>query len=928
MSGKAERISTSTNRLRKHQINLKELEALNRLRNTPRPVASSAFSGSSAAGDVGGQGNFLSLDGGGLNGPLSLRPPVDFSVEIDSNGAIDIGPKDTDEQNSSNIQLEDSQPNTFTLDTIDGATIDGQLLFVRTFAPSSTFTIAQGTLGNGGNIQTPDGTDVTSIGDLQIMLFLYDELLNIESNTEGTWRLLNTFGTGGGGLSEPVILTVNEITPETLPTTSIIDWSKNPNHITLDRDVEFSFSNLPANGKYEGVLVIIDIDATGGYASPVWPASLTNPPIVSTTALTRTSVMIYTLDGGTTVTHATSVGSSNTGFSGNWSDVTIDTNKDMLTFNLSNLASIASTDAAPAASGFVLMGNGEFAAWRNAGDTADLSLTVNSSDRFQFTGGPLVTDTNLGNSLGNSGVRWNTVWAQTVELQSGSGALLGATIGSTNTLTGTLVTTTDLAYAAGLTQTFSPDATNAGVNVGSLAGDPSSPNNGDIVYNTTAANFRFREAGAWIELGATPSTIIDGNTSFTANGTTDTLTGTFDGDSDKLLVFGQGSALYENRTSNYLTTYFRNDDTGVAGNFIQLAIHRGVDDQGTGATFNYFQTISSISDPANGSEDGKWLESIGAKGAEVTAYTLEGSTGLINTNVLHSFFGSMLIKSDQDGDDAILRLERNDTTPLDNDVIGVIQFHGEDSTGNDTQYGSISLEAADVSNLSENGRFAVDLINGALTERMIVADSLTNQITFSPTSDFDYFFDTTGFMLRNNTNVAIDTDFTPISFIRGITPLTYAAITPQVKESTDSGRLTISVRSDNASLASALVINGGNSNVRSYLSIPARITSNLDFGLIDETGSAKYQIHPLSAATVLGIEVQDNASYTVGDEGSLATPLVISGVSTTIAALDAAFGDHKGCEGFIEISSTLTKFVKQDNGNWGQVSYVFDAVTS
>lgn len=123
-------------------------------------------------------------------------------------------------------------------------------------------------------------------------------------------EVLNGSGTG---LSEPIILTIHTVSPQTLPTLSTIDWSKNPSHITLDRDVSFFFSNLPASGKYEGVLVIIDVDATGGYAAPIWPASMINAPVVPTTANTRTSVMLYTIDGGTVVTHATSVGSSSGG---------------------------------------------------------------------------------------------------------------------------------------------------------------------------------------------------------------------------------------------------------------------------------------------------------------------------------------------------------------------------------------------------------------------------------------------------------------------------------------------------------------------------------------------------------------------------------------------------------------------------------------
>lgn len=78
----------------------------------------------------------------------------------------------------------------------------------------------------------------------------------------------------------------------------------------MDRDLSFSFTDLPVTNKYEGLLIILDIDATGGFASPIWPASVVNPPIIPTTPSTRFSVLLYTIDNGTIVTHATSTGSS------------------------------------------------------------------------------------------------------------------------------------------------------------------------------------------------------------------------------------------------------------------------------------------------------------------------------------------------------------------------------------------------------------------------------------------------------------------------------------------------------------------------------------------------------------------------------------------------------------------------------------------
>lgn len=57
-------------------------------------------------------------------------------------------------------------------------------------------------------------------------------------------------------------------------------------------------------------------------------------------------------------------------------------------------------------------------------------------------------------------------------------------------------------------QTFTPTATLSGMNLGSLAGDPSAPVDGDIWYNTSLLKFRCREAGATVNCvqpgGGTP----------------------------------------------------------------------------------------------------------------------------------------------------------------------------------------------------------------------------------------------------------------------------------------------------------------------------------------------------------------------------------------------------------------------------------------
>jgi len=134
-------------------------------------------------------GNYLARSGDSMLGPLALAPPLDFRVDIDANNTINISPLNENNQYSSNIQIDDVTTSTI-LDIIAGATFDGQLLIIRTFAPSP-ITIRQATLANGGNIQTTDDNDIV-LGDLQILELIFDASLIIHANTGGTWRVITS----------------------------------------------------------------------------------------------------------------------------------------------------------------------------------------------------------------------------------------------------------------------------------------------------------------------------------------------------------------------------------------------------------------------------------------------------------------------------------------------------------------------------------------------------------------------------------------------------------------------------------------------------------------------------------------------------------------------------------------------------------------
>ena len=59
-----------------------------------------------------------------------------------------------------------------------------------------------------------------------------------------------------------------------------------------------------------------------------------------------------------------------------------------------------------------------------------------------------------------------------------------------------------LIYASDVRQMFSPGDTNAGINVGSHATNPTAPINGDLIYNLTTRLFQFYQGNNWVALGS------------------------------------------------------------------------------------------------------------------------------------------------------------------------------------------------------------------------------------------------------------------------------------------------------------------------------------------------------------------------------------------------------------------------------------------
>lgn len=154
-----------------------------------------------------------------------------------------------------------------------------------------------------------------------------------------------------------------------------------------------------------------------------------------------------------------------------------------------------------------------------------------SADYHQVAGGTgTITDTATGSS---TNININLVPKGTGRLQAGGVTV--PTISSTDSLTNKTLSTGTAVDAAiswgdGVRQTFNPDATNAGINVGSVAGDPSSPSNGDIWYDSTANELTARINGSNVALGAGGGSTLQyaqlgSNVNITDNATFQNITG-------------------------------------------------------------------------------------------------------------------------------------------------------------------------------------------------------------------------------------------------------------------------------------------------------------------------------------------------------------------------------------------------------------------
>ena len=188
MSQKASRIPTSLDRLQENQIDTKKLFALNRHRNVPVQIASTVGSGGGAASTP-GTAEFLEKAGDSMIGPIAFfqRNTV---VDV-SDGSIDVGP----DSGTFTSYITVAHGGDDDLDTIFNASFTGQKLYLQNVGVGE-LRLNQGSVANGGNIITPDGTDFvmappnTTFGN-QIVNLIFDPTATTDAGVQGAWRIID-----------------------------------------------------------------------------------------------------------------------------------------------------------------------------------------------------------------------------------------------------------------------------------------------------------------------------------------------------------------------------------------------------------------------------------------------------------------------------------------------------------------------------------------------------------------------------------------------------------------------------------------------------------------------------------------------------------------------------------------------------------------
>ncbi|KKN76242.1 hypothetical protein LCGC14_0372680 [marine sediment metagenome] len=700
------------------------------------------------------------------------------------------------------------------------------------------------------------------------------------TSTETRYEVIN--GAGGGGISFPIIPPVS--VRGNVSTTQDIDLSATTAHsttMTLTGDISITFSSFPATANQIEWEIEITQDGTGGHDVTSWPAAVSPIPVINQTAGTTTIVVLRTNDNGTIITTLTSAGGA--ADASQWATFAAVQDVNFATFDGINIDRLLFDQAA-----------GSSLAGTDAGITSDASgnLNFNSLDEYNLSidGTPAIKIEDVGSAvLELNMLDHSIIDAKDIRFDvnatfaiANSEAGIGTSGGgideliynvpssweqkwNVNGVTKVTLNVSSLSLATGFRLILSPDATNAGLRLGTVAGDPSVLATSDMWYDSTANQFKGRTNVATIVLGGVQNSIsqLDSNVTVTDVGS-GVVTTTVDGsvrfqvqaariDLFSVDIFGIETLTFDSTVG---TSTITPSTSGVIWNFPDatddFAIH-----------FN--GTVGFIVD--------EFLTRVSATTPNTTA--------------------------------AIFELFRDDASPANDDILGIVKFRGRNASAGNIVYGEVHVEIEDVLAVSSGGSFHWTLRQNALfQDQMNLKDGVLAVSRHLPVPA------ASGAALvlnRVDSGSAVGDEAGEISFnITDVSERNYGVINVAWDNTTvgdDSSRMDIKLLTDD-NLQNVLTIRG------------SAITDNLI--AIEVTGESYIK----AKTGVMGYFVTSDPDITdsgiIGDSGTIQIPQFSNG-TPTLAQLNAAFGAFDGAIGqdisdgklYVRKSSTVWSFYSE-----------------
>lgn len=711
------------------------------------------------------------------------------------------------------------------------------------------------------------------------------EITAYKTPTEETYFV--TGGTlssgGGGGISFPVIPPVS--VRGDVNTNQDIDLSLTTAHstsMTLTGDIDITFSSFPATANQIEWEVEITQDGAGGHVI-TWPTEVVNPPTLNTTALSVSVVTFRSNNNGTTIRVGNTVTTTGTGDSSQWSTFPALQLVDMATNGTENQTIVGFVDTGSVVRGSI-SGDAGAAALRLATASAGkfiISDVITDIASFDNTTGLTIEGShviNMGNNIINSiselqlsnlnahtpsnelSIAFDTIDDElkySVALTTDAHSWYADTdrLGSivrTGTDTGKLVINaidTDVLTVASQFLI----APSSGVDPGL---------NGEFRLNVTDVKVFSGDAVRNLSDIGPQSSIVDGNTSATVLDSAPSFVVVLDG-------------IQKYSISNTRVDYADLDLFGI--NQINM----------TDSSSNDISTLTA-------SASGLLLNIINS--ADV--YDLQ----IAFVDAFHvDTLRTRILSTSPTTTPPELSLFRDDASPINNDILGLIKFDGRDSGGNFTTYGELRTTIESITDGSETANFIVNLKQDGFDVDMLrIVNGVMILRTFNSVGGEGALFT----LLKEDATPTAGDLVGEINWnvLDSPTELTYARIQTLISDATDAGLWKVQVRSDNT-LSDALIIEGNDNSTQFQF-------------LMSSNGNTRMQ--PLSSA-VMGYFVTSQVtdfSSNIGSSGTLEIPTISDG-SPSVNDLNAAFGSFDGAMGIdLAQSPNPRLYVRRSASEW------------